>query len=323
MDNCCAFVAALHQSKNFGPCASLQRQLSLARIRNFISRFPSKRAICIQLKTVAPTKTRIQTQTETPIRTRSQTPIQTLPLLGGDTHVDPDRIYSPHISLLSDNPPLYHIKNFLTPSQCDALISAQTAKTDESSLYLNYRVNKEVHDGSASQEANELIQNTDGVQGISAMMRSGFRVQVDPAEESLDPVLDGIRNLFGWQKRQFVFEEGAWIRPNRSRVVVRDQTTVRYEVGEGVPPHIDGKDVTVLVCLEEAVEGGHTVFPEEGQWVKLARGCALVYRSRGELLHFAEAVGKGRKWVLQLLIDCRVRHDEIDVELGTGSVLQG
>ena len=79
------------------------------------------------------------------------------------------------------------------------------------------------------------------------------------------------------------------------RVVVRDQTTVRYEVGEGVAPHVDGKHVTVLICLEEPLSGGRTVFPDDGIAVAPKKGCAFVYRSCGELVHFAEAVGT--KWV--------------------------
>ena len=110
-----------------------------------------------------------------------------------------------------------------------------------------------------------------------------------------------------------MFEEGAWIRPNSKHVVVRDQTTVWYRQGEGVPPHVDGKDVTVLICLQHPEKGGATVFPEDGLKVPLRRGDCLVYRSKEQLLHYAEAVEQGEKWVLQLLIDCRIRPDEVEL----------
>lgn len=92
---------------------------------------------------------------------------------------------------------------------------------------------------------------------------------------------------------------------------MRDQTTVRYDVGEGVAPHVDGNDATLLVCLQAPEGGGRTVFPEEGVAVKPVQGAAIVYESKRGMLHFAEAVTMGRKWVLQLLIDFRIRADDI------------
>ena len=232
--------------------------------------------------------------------------------------IDSSDDYGNGITALSRDPPLLRIERFLTDEQCDALISAQESKTQECDLYLNYRVNQEVASG-VSHEAAELIESS-GARGISATSRSGFRAQIDPTEAALQPVLHGIRRLLGFGDREFVFEEGAWVRPNRRRVVVRDQTTVRYEVGEGVAPHVDGKDVTVLICLEEPLSGGRTVFPDDGIAVAPKKGCALVYRSCAELVHFAEAVGEGRKWVLQLLVDFRVRSDEMDVDFSSGAV---
>lgn len=51
--------------------------------------------------------------------------------------------------------------------------------------------------------------------------------------------------------RDFVFEEGAWIRPTPRSLLIRDQTVVFYAGGDGVPPHVDGKDGTLLVYLSD------------------------------------------------------------------------
>lgn len=236
--------------------------------------------------------------------------------------IDPDNKFGSDISAVSIDPPMLRIENFITPEQCDAIIALQRSATSESDLYLNYRVNHEVTTSTSSTEAEKLIEEFSSSRAtLDATMRSGFRAQIAPTAAELQPVLRSTSAALGFSGRGFVFEEGLWTRPNRRTVVVRDQTTVRYDVGEGVAPHVDGKDATVLVCLQEPEEGGKTVFPEEGIAVKPVKGVALVYRSKTGLLHFAEAVGKGQKWVLQLLIDFRVREDEPDVDFATGRVL--
>lgn len=235
--------------------------------------------------------------------------------------VDPDDKFGDSISAISIYPPMLRVENFITPAECDSIIALQRSATDESDLYLNYRVNHEVSVSTASTEAEKLIGEFSSSRAtLNAAMRSGFRAQMPPTAPELDPVLRSTSEVLGFAGRGFVFEEGLWTRPNRRTVVVRDQTTVQYNAGEGVAPHVDGKDATVLVCLQEPEEGGRTVFPEEGIAVRPVKGVALVYRSKKGLLHFAEAVGKGQKWVLQLLIDFRVRADEPDVDFTTGHV---
>ncbi|PXF40610.1 hypothetical protein BWQ96_09673 [Gracilariopsis chorda] len=227
------------------------------------------------------------------------------------------------ITALNTDPPLLRVPNFLTPDQCEALIAAQTTKNNESNLYLNYRINQELNSADESEEAAQLIQCTDTADSyVSSSARSGFRAQVHHNEAALQPVLQQLNKLLGFEQREFVFAEELWIRPTKRTVVIRDVTTVRYYVGEGVPPHVDGKDCTVLICLQEPDHGGRTVFPEDAVWVAQTRGTALVYHSKKQLLHFAEAVEKGTKWVLQLLIDFRVRADELDVHIDykTGAV---
>ena len=113
------------------------------------------------------------------------------------------------------------------------------------------------------------------------------------------------------------------MRPNARTYVVRDVTVVHYREGEGVRPHVDGKDATVLVYLScgELGMGGATCLPEVGLRVEPVKGDALIYWSKGELLHFAERVRGGDKWILQMLIDFRVRPGEPDVDFRTGRVL--
>lgn len=225
------------------------------------------------------------------------------------------------ITALSTDPPLLRVENFLSAGECAALVALQRARTDESDLYLNYRVNREVGAAAASNEAAGLISEFSAARAtLDASMRSGLRCQVAPDAPALQPVLRQASALMGFSGREFVFAEGMWRRPSRRSVVVRDQTTVKYDIGEGVAPHVDGHDATVLVCLQEPKKGGRTVFPEASIAVEPVVGAALVYRSKKGLLHFAEAVEEGQKWVLQLLIDFRVRGDEPDVDFGTGTV---
>ena len=66
-------------------------------------------------------------------------------------------------------------------------------------------------------------------------------MQLAPAVvERLRPKL---LNLLGLEARDgpLKFADGAWIRPDRRSVVIRDQTCVHYKPGEGVAPHVDGE----------------------------------------------------------------------------------
>ncbi|KAI0557712.1 Oxoglutarate/iron-dependent dioxygenase [Gracilaria domingensis] len=213
-------------------------------------------------------------------------------------NIDPKDSFN-SISALRVEPPLLCVPDLLTPAQCDALIAAQSANMSESELYLNYRL------------------NTD-----SRSQRCGFRSNVAHDEPSLQPVLEQIHKLLGFSDRSFLFAEQLWTRPTRRTVVIRDVTTVRYEPGEGVPAHVDGKDCTVLICLQEPKRGGRTIFPKDAVYVEQTRGTALIYHSKEKLLHYAEEVEEGTKWVLQLLIDFNVRPDELDVKVdyATGQV---
>lgn len=228
------------------------------------------------------------------------------------------------IKILNRNPLLLLLPSLIDSAEAHAIIDAQSSNTDEASLYLNYRVNAELSTDSQSVEAASLIEDTQISQkALRADMRSGFRTQVPFQSDVLQPVLQKVADALGFKtaQRQWVYNDGLWVRPNKRQVVLRDVTTVHYRVNEGVAPHIDGKDVTVLIGLKPAIKGGRTMFIDENIAVRLNVGDALVYSSKNQLLHFAEAVEAGEKWVLQLLIDCRVRQDELDVSYETGAVL--
>jgi len=254
--------------------------------------------------------------------------------------------------------------DFLSPDQCDQIICAALKARDElnddaeCTLYLNYRVNRELEQSGAqrvSQEAAQLIADptiyassksemssaldltSSGAVAVAADMPSGFRTQLPPTvltEETglMDKIMRLLLGEHGAARRKPVFEEGLWIRPDPRTVVIRDQTTVHYKLGEGVAPHVDGKDATLLVYLNDmlpaqssaeadAAAGGRTVFPQVGVAVPPRRGMALLYESRGNsLLHFAEEVRLGEKWVMQLLIDHRIKHNGPYVDRNSGEI---
>lgn len=235
--------------------------------------------------------------------------------------LDPYNRHTSNLSVVHQAPPLLRHNALLTASECKALILCQMDNRTEASLYLNYRVNREVASGEDSAEAAALIAATEAsATAMRANMLSGFRAQVTPDEKALAPLLERLQDVLGFHGRQWTFAEGAWVRPNRRQVVVRDVTTVHYNVGEGVAPHVDGKDITVLICLKEPIRGGRTVFTKENIAMPPKLGAALIYSSKTQLVHFAEPVSDGEKWVLQLLIDHRIRDDEMDVDYSTGHV---
>mmetsp|Transcript_1283 Transcript_1283/g.2698 ORF Transcript_1283/g.2698 Transcript_1283/m.2698 type:complete len:314 (+) Transcript_1283:1151-2092(+) len=243
-----------------------------------------------------------------------------------------------HAFALHINPLIMCVPNFLNKSECEAIIAMQMAKEGqdgtESDLYLNYRVNQELSTSapsssvsSVSTEAASLIhgENLDPSE-LDAGSKSGFRTQVNPDAEVIQTViLPRIMRLLGMaHTRHAVFEEGVWVRPNARTLLVRDQTTVHYRLGEGVAPHVDGKDATLLIYLTSASSpqaGGATTFPDIPLRVPPVQGMALLYESRGnQLLHYAERVKAGEKWVMQLLLDFRYKPDDIQIDYRTGQL---
>ncbi|XP_033762085.1 uncharacterized protein LOC117343723 [Pecten maximus] len=88
-----------------------------------------------------------------------------------------------------------------------------------------------------------------------------------------------------------------------------------YPIGIGYKTHTDcventsdlrDRVATILVYLQDVEEGGETMFPELGIWVKPRKGRALVWNNMNEdgrcepmSIHKAAKVDKGHKYILQ------------------------
>lgn len=183
--------------------------------------------------------------------------------------------------ILHRAPPLLRLPSLLTSDECEALIRAQEAsRGPERDNYLN-------HD---------------------AGVGNGYRQGISPTAPEFQPIQRFLNELFPHREPQFA--EALWHRPRYNTYVVRDITTVRYGVGEGIASHVDGKDTTLLIYLSPPLVGGHTVFQDVGISAAPEEGDALLYESRKALTHYAAPVEDGVKWVLQVLIDYRVRPDD-------------
>lgn len=157
----------------------------------------------------------------------------------------------------ADSPPILELPNFLSVEECAQIkkwaVTAIDSGADECDDYLNFRVNQEVREDGSSQEGKALIDECDvNSSSLSASSCGGFRVRLDKQVVD-DMIKERILDLlgFGEGERDFVYEEGLWVRPSPRTVCIRDQTVVFYNVGDGVPPHVDGKDATLLVYLSD------------------------------------------------------------------------
>uniref|UniRef100_A0A7R9ZNK8 Fe2OG dioxygenase domain-containing protein n=2 Tax=Craspedostauros australis TaxID=1486917 RepID=A0A7R9ZNK8_9STRA len=246
------------------------------------------------------------------------------------------------------SPPILEIPNFLAADECAFLRNWATQAiqngAQECDDYLNARVNKEIEQDGITQEGKQLIEehlttdgsgsssSTNGENGQAPALKAtdtgGFRLRVD--QEVIETLLKSRILQLMSMERDFVYEEGAWIRPTPKTVVVRDCTIVYYDHGDGVPPHVDGKDATLLLYLNTLPEGvgGRTVFPEDDFAQLPQEGTALLYRSKTELLHYSEAMSqRHEKWIMQFLLD--YDHDYqpgdtiVDFSTGTSYVWEG
>jgi hypothetical protein len=164
-----------------------------------------------------------------------------------------------------------------------------------------------------------------------AVLCVGFAARAQLGEDVVNSLRPRLLQLLGLEDREgpLRFADGAWVRPDRRTVVVRDQTCVHYRPGEGVAPHVDGKDATVLCYLNDvpAGGGGATVFPElelsPGRTLAVApsRGTVLVYWSDNEMLHYSAKLRAEEKWIMQLLIDFKYDPSVPLIDWETGVVI--
>lgn len=152
-------------------------------------------------------------------------------------------------------PPILELPNFLSAEECATIRQWATQAiadgADECDEYLNARVNNEVETLGESEEGKALIEECQlDSSTLSASDRGGFRIRLDPSFVT-GMLKDRILRVLNMPERNFVFEEGAWIRPSPRSIIVRDQTVVYYGPSNGVPPHVDGKDGTLLVYLSD------------------------------------------------------------------------
>lgn len=232
-----------------------------------------------------------------------------------------------NMEVVHKSPPLFRIPNFLTPEECEQLIQAAIQNGEEATEYLNARVNSEVKgaqnmperaSGYSEEATNEAVEWSGGAtSGLRRRLpRDAFRMLDERILAMLGEVAEG---------REIDMVEAIYVRPDARTVIVRDATLVHYTAGEGVAPHVDGKDATLLCYLNEMGPGagGRTVFPEVKVAAAPKLGDALLYDSRKDLLHFAEPVAAGHeKWVMQLLIDFKYvkQPGGMHVDFKTGKV---
>lgn len=217
----------------------------------------------------------------------------------------------PGSTVMLRRPPMVVLPNFLSGAECDrviALAREQRCAGNEATNYLNFRVNEEVKVNGVSEEAASLIEDECDTEGaLAATDTGGFRVRLRTSDvEAL--LFERLTALMGLSGRKMRFDDRLFVKPDPRTLMVRDQTVVHYLPGDGVPPHVDGNDATLLVYLSDAPAGGggRTVFPEDDVAVVPKKGLALLYWSDKELLHFSERVGDGpgsEKYIMQLLLD--------------------
>mmetsp|Transcript_32102 Transcript_32102/g.98961 ORF Transcript_32102/g.98961 Transcript_32102/m.98961 type:complete len:288 (+) Transcript_32102:328-1191(+) len=228
------------------------------------------------------------------------------------------------IEIKHEAPPVLQVSSFLTPEECERVVRAACADdVEECTEYLNHRVNADGEveaSGYDEEQAAAALAWSDGA-------TSGRRVRMP--DEVVELVAPRVLRLLGLETRKHRFAEELYFRPDRATVLIRDATVVRYRGGEGVAPHVDGKDCTILIYLNTVAPGagGRTVFPEDGLAFPPCQGQALVYNSRRELLHFAEPVKDGHeKWIMQLLVDHRLAPGSETaplVDWETGQIIPG
>ena len=184
-----------------------------------------------------------------------------------------------NMEVVHQNPAVFRIPGLLSPDECDALIEDAVRNSEEATEYLNARVNNDVQGGDrdagsgySEEAANQAMQWSGGA-------TSGMRLRL--SESSLRLIDERVLALLGdavMGRQLKMVRDQIWVRPDDQTVIVRDATVVHYKAGEGVAPHVDGKDATLLCYLNDVPVGGggRTVFPEVNVASVPTKGNALL-----------------------------------------------
>ncbi len=166
--------------------------------------------------------------------------------------------------------PVEH-ENFLTPSECRAVIKAALA---------------------AGMERSEVVgKGGDEVSDV----RTSSQVFLDHTVPAVQPVLEKAEALLGTSRTNF--EHVQVVRYTRSQ-----QYEPHYDSDEETPPEQLRRD-TLLMYLNTCKAGGHTIFPKINKKVASQRGKAVHWKnvdSQGRVLpcafHGGSPVISGSKW---------------------------
>ena len=189
--------------------------------------------------------------------------------------------------ILSANPEIRLVRNFLSSNECDYL-----KRKSEPMLRPSMIIDDRTH------------------RPVPHHLRTSFSMNFDPANEDL--VVHSIN-------RRIAAVTGSDVRAGEPLHILR------YTQGQEFRPHIDAmpgeanqREWTALTYLNEDYEGGATVFPDIGVTVRGATGDCLVFRvcdGNGKadmrLRHAGEPVTSGVKWLASRWIRQRPYTPEV------------
>ena len=184
-----------------------------------------------------------------------------------------------NMEVVHQNPAVFRIPGLLSPDECDALIEDAVRNSEEATEYLNARVNNEVQGGDSDAGSGYSEEAANQAMQWSGGATSGMRLRL--SESSLRLIEERVLALLGdavTGRQLKMVRDQIWVRPDDRTVIVRDATVVHYKAGEGVAPHVDGKDATLLCYLNDVPVGGggRTVFPEVNVASVPTKGNALL-----------------------------------------------
>lgn len=181
---------------------------------------------------------------------------------------------TPGLRLVSEDPPVFVLRDVLTPDECAGFIDAMRLK-----------------DGSFPERLGQsdlpslpswLSPVRNVLQGVPVLewlgnptVRWTYR-----SRDLLDRMVKKVQQVSGLD-----LQTGA-------------ANVKHYRKDQWLPVHIDYNKATLLVYLNDLAEGGHTLFPTLGIKVRPPKGSGLVWPNQPPLKHAGDRVLDGEKWVL-------------------------